>query len=111
MTSQRIQRKRTKGLEAPPDAIYVGRCCGLPWGNPWKAEDAVEAGFKDGPQMAVYAFRQWMSGDNSFKRAGIDPDRDWILSNVSQLRGKNLMCWCALDKPCHADVLMELANS
>lgn len=26
------------------------------------------------------------------------------------LRGKNLACWCALDKPCHADVLLELAN-
>jgi hypothetical protein len=26
------------------------------------------------------------------------------------LRGKNLACWCPLDKPCHADVLLELAN-
>jgi len=26
------------------------------------------------------------------------------------LRGKNLACWCALDQPCHADVLLELAN-
>lgn len=27
------------------------------------------------------------------------------------LRGKNLACWCSLDKPCHADVLLELANA
>jgi hypothetical protein len=27
------------------------------------------------------------------------------------LRGKNLACWCALDKPCHADVLLEIANA
>lgn len=27
-----------------------------------------------------------------------------------QLRGKNLACFCALDQPCHADVLLELAN-
>ena len=27
------------------------------------------------------------------------------------LRGKNLACWCALDAPCHADVLLELANA
>jgi len=27
------------------------------------------------------------------------------------LRGKNLACWCPLDKPCHADVLLEIANS
>jgi len=26
------------------------------------------------------------------------------------LRGKNLACWCALDQPCHADVLLEMAN-
>ncbi len=28
----------------------------------------------------------------------------------SELAGKNLACWCALDAPCHADVLLELAN-
>jgi len=26
------------------------------------------------------------------------------------LRGKNLACWCKPGEPCHADVLMELAN-
>lgn len=25
------------------------------------------------------------------------------------LRGKNLACWCVLDEPCHADVLLQLA--
>ncbi len=107
----RIQRKRTKGWKKPDGAIYVGRGCGLPWGNPWKAEDAVEAGYKDGLHMAAYAFRRWLAGDRSFVRAEVDPDRDWILANVGQLRGKDLMCWCALDKPCHADVLLELANA
>ena len=35
-----------------------------------------------------------------------------LLTNavVQELRGKNLACWCPLDKPCHADVLLELAN-
>jgi len=28
-----------------------------------------------------------------------------------ELRGKDLMCWCRLDHPCHADVLLEIANS
>ena len=42
--------------------------------------------------------------------------REWILripffeSRVKEeLRGKNLACWCPLDEPCHADVLLELA--
>jgi hypothetical protein len=26
------------------------------------------------------------------------------------LAGKDLACWCPLDQPCHADVLLELAN-
>ena len=26
------------------------------------------------------------------------------------LRGKNLACWCSLDSPCHADVLLEISN-
>jgi hypothetical protein len=30
--------------------------------------------------------------------------------DVSELKGKNLACWCPLDKPCHADVLLELAK-
>lgn len=28
-----------------------------------------------------------------------------------ELKGKNLACWCSLDGPCHADVLLEIANS
>lgn len=27
------------------------------------------------------------------------------------LAGKDLACWCPIGKPCHADVLMEIANS
>jgi Domain of unknown function (DUF4326) len=26
------------------------------------------------------------------------------------LGGRDLACWCPLDQPCHADVLLELAN-
>jgi hypothetical protein len=27
------------------------------------------------------------------------------------LRGKNLACWCPLDGPCHAELLLKIANS
>lgn len=30
--------------------------------------------------------------------------------DIKILRGKNLACWCPLDKPCHADILLRLAN-
>lgn len=28
----------------------------------------------------------------------------------TKLRGHNLACWCPLSQPCHADVLLEIAN-
>lgn len=31
--------------------------------------------------------------------------------DVSELRGRDLACWCPLDLPCHADVLLEVANA
>lgn len=35
------------------------------------------------------------------------PDIDEIRA---ELRGHDLACWCPLDQPCHADVLLEIAN-
>jgi protein gp37 len=35
----------------------------------------------------------------------------WLrIAAHQELRGKDLACWCPLDQPCHADVLLELAN-
>lgn len=36
---------------------------------------------------------------------GVPPRPD-----LAPLRGRDLVCWCPLDQPCHADVLLELAN-
>ncbi len=39
------------------------------------------------------------------------PRSDWQVAQIRrELKGKNLGCWCPLDGPCHADVLLELAN-
>ena len=35
---------------------------------------------------------------------------DLINSARLELRGKDLACWCPLGQPCHADVLLEVAN-
>ncbi len=40
----------------------------------------------------------------------LNTHRRMILDNAHYLRGKNLACWCKLDAPCHADVLLEIAN-
>ena len=35
----------------------------------------------------------------------------YLKATVAELRGKNLACYCRLDQPCHADVLLEIANA
>ena len=105
----RIQRKRTKGWKMPRDTIYVGRPS--PLGNPFKV---------GGHQHAVDLFRRCVCrfpvqghDINRWRDAGGSvADLVGIASGVllKDLRGKNLACWCPVDRPCHADVLLELAN-
>lgn len=42
---------------------------------------------------------------------GDDPQAIGRQMAIKELRGKDLVCWCRLDQPCHADVLLELANA
>lgn len=112
---QRIQRKRTKGWRMPEGAVSV--CRPSIWGNPFTIADCREAGFRgtDAELAArcVGAFDAWI--DTPFWRTNWDgPEseaaRKRILDNLPSLRGKDLACWCAPDQPCHADVLLRLAN-
>jgi hypothetical protein len=82
------------------------------WGNPFGLEEY-------GRQLAVDNYRRRAMG---WKQIGA---LDTAL-NVSFLRGKDLACWCPLCEkhkdgkplnevcndcpPCHADVLLEIAN-
>jgi hypothetical protein len=101
-TPTRIQRKRTKGWRLPPDAIYVGRPS--PWGNRFilgRVYTMPSGDRRLDPETAVALFR--IEVDHA-PRAAIE---DWL----APLRGHDLVCWCPLDQPCHADVLLELANA
>jgi hypothetical protein len=114
---QRIQRRREKGWKMPPNTVSVTRP-GL-FGNPFPADVYGQSG-------AVDRFERWLSGNMSALESsqssrcdrwssGLAPMsltsvRRWIFDDLSKLRGKNLACWCALGEPCHADVLLELAN-
>lgn len=97
MTPKRIQRKRTKGWRMPHGAVYVGRPS--VWGNRYRvANPQRELGDVLTPQEAVDGFRRMWGQPH--QRAFIQ----------EKLRGKDLACWCPLDQPCHADVLLEIAN-
>lgn len=124
---KRIQRRRTKGWRMPEDAIYVGRP--TRWGNTvalhgrttairvgdvydWPTISTyfegsnVEFLIVNGlvtitPELAVAMFRLDIANWNH------DTRTRWL----APLRGRDLVCWCRLDQPCHADVLLELANA
>ncbi len=110
----RIQRKRTKGFHLPAESVYVGRPS--KWGNPFTPAGCREAGYKGTDeqikQRCVEAFRAWLGPNWEWNWGGEESRerREFILNNLEQLRGKDLSCWCPLDQPCHADVLLELAN-
>jgi hypothetical protein len=73
------------------EAVYVGRPG--KWGNPFKIG-------RDGNRDEVIAlFEEWIT----------QGDGRYLLDDLAELRGRDLACWCAPD-PCHADVLLRLAN-
>jgi len=95
---KRVQRTRTKGGGMPPGAVYVGRPGrwgnGFPVGKPLLGEPPLSAA------EAVEKYRVWVIFQI---RAGV--------LDLDELVGHDLACWCALDKPCHADVLIDLASA
>lgn len=94
-TPRRVQLKRTRGWRIPADTVIVDRR--TRWGNPFTVHPGRDAA------EAVRLYRAWLRGYVAVARRQ-RPD-------LAPLRGRNLACWCTLDAPCHADVLLELANS
>lgn len=118
---KRIQRKRTAGWRMPEGAQYVGRPG--PWGNPISFMDVGEQypslndhqvatlivrDFKVLVDRGRLAFPNWRFAD------GTRGPVEWTYPSPGRIRaelaGHDLACWCPLDQPCHADVLLELAN-
>lgn len=110
--AKRIQRKRTKGSKMPKGAVYVGRP--TKWGNPFaigKAVPNVTCGIFTANvrattrDEAVQGYERWLSGQ-------------WVIENReppsaesirAALADRDLCCFCPLDRPCHADVLLAIA--
>lgn len=103
---ERIQRKRTAGWKMPPNTVSVARPGR--WGNPWRV--GMWVGYS--PADAVRDYRRWLDRDPVVRSAenafGKPPSREEIREKLS---GKNLACFCKFGAPCHADVLLEVANS
>ena len=101
----RVQLSRAKGWRMPENTVKVDRT--TRWGNPFSVGDRVQS---DPSQPVAVCFSQ---------AEAVQAFRDLITADVmaafrakifTELRGKNLACWCKPGDPCHADVLLELAN-
>ncbi len=126
-TPRRIHwQARRPGWHKPPGVIYVGRP--TRWANPFRI-------FKDDRdyERAVAEFRAWLAGEIAIwvyrtdrYRTMAEQEEAWSAGEILEidhthppttaeirkhLGGKDLGCWCSLDQPCHADVLLELANT
>lgn len=95
---KRIQMSRKKGSVKPEGAIYVGRP--TRWGNPFKVGDLLQGSLLlISAPLAVDLFEVYLRHRPILQRAV-----------VAELAGHDLACWCPLDAPCHADILLGLAN-
>lgn len=99
MKPKRVQLRRTKGWRKPEGCIVVSRPS--KWGNPFRVGDAhPDHGWPMSREEAVALHREAALGER------------WpITHDFSELRGHDLACFCPLDQPCHASVLLELANA
>ncbi len=119
---ERIQQRRTKGWRKPENTVSVARPS--KWGNPFRitVSDVVDfpwqvrsptvnhlLGLHDSERSArahvVELFAMHIGPMGSFEY-----DAEKLAKLRRELGGKNLMCFCPLDQPCHADVLLEIAN-
>lgn len=125
----RVQMMRRKGWRKPDHVIYVGRP--TRWGNPYVVgEGQVKwTGIIVGPGVGFYdpadqriadvPLRDGLTAVEAVELYRIDllgslndhhRHFDGLRDALEELRGHDLACWCSLDEPCHADVLIELAN-
>lgn len=114
----RVQLRRTKGWRMPQNTVKVTRP-GV-FGNPFSIRDAADCfdcRTESAHHYAVSWFREWISLPNDHEAlddlGGFGGTREVharLHARLSELRGKNLACFCRFEYECHADVLLELAN-
>jgi hypothetical protein len=97
---RRIQRHRTPGYRTPAGVVYVGRP--TKWGNPFHL-DSYPSSLSETARRTkmVRDYEKALRGGKL--RVSIEDVR-------RELAGKSLSCWCPLDQPCHADVLLRIAG-
>ncbi len=122
---ERVQLRRTKGWRMPPNTVRVSRPS--EFGNPFLIHrlSAKRWDAEVGAWLAQWEVRgRWQLRGKVYPdehaaaaaavarfREHCPPDSPLAEAARRVLRGKDLACWCPLDRPCHADVLLEIANA
>jgi hypothetical protein len=119
---KRIQMSRQHPWrDQNPEAMIVARPS--MWGNPITFSD-VGAQYpslddRQVAQLVVRTFEPLAKNGKLYlpnwrflggRRGPLDLTYPPVVLIRAALRGHDLACWCPLDMPCHADVLLELAN-
>ena len=110
----RIQRSRQHKQVSPNGLpiVYVGRPG--KWGNPFKVVGEVGHWFvldiDDFPVVTFYEKENAIDCAIEYFKDYIERKIHFKTLNIKELKSKNLSCWCKIGEPCHADVLLELAN-
>jgi hypothetical protein len=101
---RRFQLRRTKGWKKPDGGVSVARP--TRWGNPHEADPDRRRDHEQAAELVALFRAGVFSADRTGKWKRYPP----IEEIPRLLRGHDLGCWCPLDMPCHADVLLEVAN-
>ena len=85
----KVLNARKVGKRSSATQLYIGRPS--KWGNPFVIG-------RDGSRADVIAkYRAWIVAQPA------------LLNALDELRGRDLICWCA-PLACHGDVLIDLAS-
>lgn len=124
MSPQRIQLSRKRGWRKPEGAIVVSRPS--KWGNPYRVSPFMGGWSVDFEDTTSRVHIDVYETQNAAREAAVDlfnmavspwaprdslPDYPMIADMQRDLAGHDLACWCPLSSPCHADVLLDWANS
>lgn len=81
------------------------------WGNPWRVGSTgwtvLPGGYIDGKPHEQLSVEECIDSFRNSVEHQLSEDPNYLVD----LQGRDLACWCRLDQPCHADVLLELANA
>lgn len=124
---ERVQLSRKKGWRMPANTVSVARP--TQWGNPWRVGTTVPVDMDEDeryrgsaavvtPEIAVALYRSALLAPPV---TPVGPKHLLVITGLAsnvcvetariELARKNLACWCDLSSPCHADVLLEIANA